>query len=97
MVQANPGVLLIDNYVNWVNLYNSQSDHAMWNSYVPDGIHPNDQGAQAVIVPEIQKVLLSQLPANQKALWNRVPEPTKLALLAAGVVGLSACAWRKRK
>ena len=40
VVQANPGVLLVDNYPNWLSLYNSQPAHTTWNSYVPDGIHP---------------------------------------------------------
>ena len=54
-------LLLIDHYQNWIQLYNSESDHAAWKSYVPDGVHPNPLGATKIILPEIQRVLESQL------------------------------------
>jgi len=61
MAQDNKGVLFIDTYQKWLDLYNSQPDHATWNSYVPDGIHPNAQGAKGIIVPSVQQELQGQL------------------------------------
>jgi lysophospholipase L1-like esterase len=84
-VAAANDLLLIDNYVNWVNLWNSQSDHAKWFQYIggPDYIHPNSAGATAVILPQVEASLMSQ-----------VPEPGTLLLVAvAGILGL---AWRRR-
>ena len=60
VVKANPGVLLIDNYHNWLSLFDSQADHSTWNSYVPDGIHPNANGARNIILPAVQNSLKSQ-------------------------------------
>lgn len=59
VAKAN-GLLLIDHYRNWLKLYDSEEDHATWKSNVPDGAHPNEKGAQIVILPEIQKVLKNQ-------------------------------------
>jgi len=64
VAQANQGVLFIDTYQKWLDLYNSQPDHATWNSYVPDGIHPNAQGAKAIIVPSVQQALQSEVTAK---------------------------------
>jgi acyl-CoA thioesterase-1 len=64
VVKANPGVLLIDNYHNWLSLFDSQADHSTWNSYVPDGIHPNANGARNIILPAVQKALNSQIEIN---------------------------------
>ena len=64
IAQANKGVLFIDTYHKWLDLYNSQPDHATWNSYVPDGIHPNAQGAKGIIVPSVQQALQSQVTAK---------------------------------
>jgi lysophospholipase L1-like esterase len=83
-VAATNGLLLIDNYVNWLNLF--VHDAATWHSYLPDGVHPNALGSQNVI-----------LPAIEMALTNQVPEPSCLALLVCGVVGASVYAWRKRR
>ena len=58
---ANKGVLFIDTYQKWLDLYNSQPDHANWNRCVPDGIHPNAEGAKAIIVPSVQQALQGQL------------------------------------
>ncbi len=60
VVRANPGVLLIDNYTNWIKLYNSQAGHSTWNSYVPDGIHPNADGDREVLIRQVQKKLKQQ-------------------------------------
>ena len=88
-VAAANGLLLIDHYPNWVDLYNSEGDHATWISYLDDyGVHPNEIGTQNVIMPEIKQ-----------ALMNQVPEPGTLVLLVTGLmlIGLLAYAWRKRK
>ena len=61
---ANKGVLFIDTYQKWLDLYNSQPDHANWNRYVPDGIHPNAEGAKGIIVPSVQQALQSQVKAK---------------------------------
>ncbi len=58
---AANGALLIDHYPNWMDLYNSQSDHATWKSYIPDDIHPNTAGTTQVILPEVQRVLNGQV------------------------------------
>jgi lysophospholipase L1-like esterase len=85
-VAAANHLLLIDHYPTWLNLYNSQADHATWSSYVPDTGHPNDLGAQKIIVPEIQQALLSQ-----------VLKPSCAALLIAGACAAGICrGWRRR-
>ena len=61
IARANKGVLFIDTYQKWLDLYNSQPDHATWNRYVPDGIHPNAEGAKGIIVASVQQALQGQL------------------------------------
>jgi hypothetical protein len=78
MAAANQ-LLLVDNYPNWLNLY--QTNPALWNAYVPDHIHPTDVGARNIILPEVQATLMSQ-----------VPEPGTLVLLAVAGLGV---AWRR--
>ena len=50
-VAAARGAVLVDNYPNWLAL--SKSEPARWHSYVPDGIHPNLTGVEAVLVPQV--------------------------------------------
>jgi acyl-CoA thioesterase I len=50
-------LILIDHYPMWLNLYNTNP--MLWNSYVPDGIHPNQAGNDAIVVPGIFKALQS--------------------------------------
>jgi acyl-CoA thioesterase I len=84
-VAAANHLLLVDHYPNWVSLYNSAP--TTWHSYVPDGIHPNVQGTQNVIVPEIER-----------ALMNEVPEPTVATMLVGGgLLGRLLHLWRKRR
>lgn len=81
-VAAANGLLLVDHYPTWVNLYNS--DPTTWNNYVSDGIHPNSLGVYNIILPEIQLALNAQ-----------VPEPGSFALLITGLIGLSVYAWQE--
>lgn len=59
-VAAAQGLLLIDHYPNWLEVYNS--DPTTWDSYVPDGIHPNSTGHQNVMMPELQQALEDAAP-----------------------------------
>lgn len=81
---ASNGALVIDNYSNWLDLYNSEPNHATWNFYVPDGLHPTALGSANVILPEIQRVLTAQ-----------APEPPMLGLASLGLVWLLLYRWRK--
>ena len=83
---AKNGVLLIDHEPNWIALYNSEADHATWKSYIPDDIHPNTIGATTVILPEIQRVLTSQVPESS---FLRLSCPSLL-----GLIGYAMCKWR---
>lgn len=49
------GVLLIDNNKNWSEL--QIKDKALFEKYIPDGVHPSAEGSIAVAMPEIKKVL----------------------------------------
>jgi acyl-CoA thioesterase I len=83
-VAAANELLLIDNYANWMNLY--QTDPATWRLYVPDGVHPNAEGSDKIILPEIERALMSQ-----------APEPTGMAmLLGCALVMLLVCLWKTR-
>jgi acyl-CoA thioesterase I len=84
-VAATNGLLLIDNYPNWLSLYNSQADHTTWKSYMDSiGVHPNPLGVGKIILPDIQQALKGQ-----------VPEPNSLLMLGAGVIALLWYARRK--
>jgi lysophospholipase L1-like esterase len=68
-VAAANHLLLVDHYPNWLDVYNSQPDHATWRSYVDSiGVHPNLLGTQNVIMPELQRALLSQVPEPPSAI-----------------------------
>lgn len=49
------GAILIDHYPNWLNVFNNQ--HATWDTYMADPVHPNQLGQDSVLVPELQAVL----------------------------------------
>lgn len=84
-VAAANGLLLIDHYPNWMNLYDSQPDHATWLGYMDGiGIHPNALGTENIIMPEIQRILLAQ-----------VPEPSGIVMLSIGLLGIFTYAWQK--
>lgn len=84
---ANSNVLLIDNYPNWVDLYNSEPNHATWLSYMDSyGIHPNAAGTQAITMPEIKRALLSQTPEPSSA----------MLLLTVGSVSAAMMGIRRR-
>lgn len=83
VAKAN-GLLLIDHYPTWVDLYSN--DPTTWHQYVPDHVHPGTLGTDKIIIPEIQKALNGQ-----------VPEPPAVCLIITGAIGLVACAWCKRR
>lgn len=85
-VAAANHLLLIDHYPNWMNLYNSESNHATWLSYTDVyGVHPNVSGTQQVVLPTIQGALMSE-----------APEPQSAILAAIGLLLLAAYGWRRR-
>ena len=53
------GATLVDNYPVWLGLYTTNP--TLWNSYVPDGIHPNSIGAANVITPQIRRTLAGRV------------------------------------
>lgn len=81
-VAASNGLLLIDNYPDWCNLYDT--DPATWHNYMmADNIHPNALGVENVILPNIQRALTSQ-----------VPEPNVFVLLlTASIFLLGYTVW----
>ena len=81
----NPRVVLVDNDPQWVSLY--ATNPTLWNTYVPDGIHPSSDGTAAVTFPDIRTALLAQA----------APEPGTLVLLVCGLLGWVAYAWRQRR
>ena len=54
-VAAAQGLLLIDHYPNWLDLYNT--DPTTWSSYLLDQVHPNTLGYQNILMPELQQAL----------------------------------------
>lgn len=54
-VAAQRHFLLIDHYPNWQKILKTEPQR--FNRYVPDGIHPNAEGCQAVITPSILHAL----------------------------------------
>lgn len=57
--------LLIDHYINWKNLL--ENNRKLFDEYVPDGLHPNVNGAKYIILPAILKVLYgdnSKIPSE---------------------------------
>lgn len=85
-IAAANNILLIDHYPNWLNVYNSEADHATWNRYVDAiGIHPVLLGTQNVIMPEIKRVLSSQ-----------VPEPDAAIMTTVGLMSMLAYVWWRR-
>lgn len=64
-VAAERNLLLIDHYVNWAAL--RDSNRAQFEKYIPDGIHPIAAGTTAIEFPELIRALT-------------VPEPGTCAL-----------------
>jgi acyl-CoA thioesterase I len=48
-------LLLVDHYPTWEKILNE--DPELFNTYVPDGIHPGTEGCKVVITPNITKAL----------------------------------------
>jgi lysophospholipase L1-like esterase len=55
-VAAAEGLLCIDHYANWKELYDG--NRTLFKTYVPDGLHPTAAGSTAVTTPAIQSALL---------------------------------------
>jgi acyl-CoA thioesterase-1 len=56
-VARQRGLLLIDHHVHWCELQGRQ--RALFESYIPDGIHPEATGCEAIILPELKARLTS--------------------------------------
>ena len=54
-VAKDRSLTLIDHEPNWQKIL--KDDPALFNKYVPDGIHPNATGCEKVIVPQLAKSL----------------------------------------
>jgi alpha-L-rhamnosidase len=70
-VAAQRGLLLIDNYINWVQLQNTNPN--LFEQYIPDGVHPTSEALLQIVIPAIISGL-------------RLPEPVSLNLALAGVM-----------
>jgi len=80
-VAKQRGLLLVDNYVNWEALHASNT--ALYESYLPDGLHPTAPGSLAITLPAIEAAL--------------TPEPaTLMAGTALGLVALMRAPRRRR-
>jgi len=60
-VATSQGLLLIDHYPNWLDLYNT--DPTTWDTYVDGGIHPTNTGYDNILMPELQQVLEAEASA----------------------------------
>ena len=54
-VARRRGLILVDNYPNWLKLLESGRDQFL--KRVPDGIHPQEPGYREVVLPELKRVL----------------------------------------
>jgi len=70
-VAAQRGLLLIDHYISWVQIQNTNPN--LFEQYVPDGVHPTAEALQQVVTPQI----IASLTA---------PEPTSATLILVLVV-----------
>jgi lysophospholipase L1-like esterase len=59
-VAAARGLMLIDHHPNWVAL--QQTAPASFQSYITDGVHPNDEGIAKITFPLLQWKLSGGLP-----------------------------------
>ncbi|MGV3531296.1 MAG: FAD-dependent oxidoreductase, partial [Chthoniobacteraceae bacterium] len=70
-VAAERGLLLIDHYPNWAELQTSNT--ATFQSYIPDGVHPNAAGTKAIVMPLLQEKLIGEIQFH-----TTTAEPTLL-------------------
>jgi lysophospholipase L1-like esterase len=61
-VAAERGLLLIDHYPNWVQL--RDSDPALFEQYIPDGVHPTPDALLQIVTPEIMRALTVPEPGT---------------------------------
>jgi acyl-CoA thioesterase I len=69
-VAAELSIKLVDNEPHWSSLL--ASNPVLFQSYVPDGVHPTNAAYEAVVLPTVQATL--------------VPEPSSLVLSGVAVV-----------
>ena len=63
--------ILIDHYPNWINLY--ETNAALFNAYIPDGVHPNATGHSDITMPEISKVLFNNAETTLNSEYHHSP------------------------
>lgn len=63
--------MLIDNYINWVQLQNTNPN--LLEQYIPDGVHPTSEALLQIVTSAIISALT-------------VPEPMSLNLALAGAM-----------
>jgi lysophospholipase L1-like esterase len=73
-VAAQRGLLLIDHYQNWTEL--RDNDLALFQQYIPDGVHPTAEALHEIVTPEIIRALT-------------VPEPASPVLACLGLFGMT--------
>jgi lysophospholipase L1-like esterase len=81
-VAAQRGLLLIDNYANWLALRNT--NESLFEQYVPDGVHPTAEALQQIVTPRIIHDLT-------------VPEPSGMAMLMVGCAAVASVDNRRRR
>ena len=59
------GFMLIDNYPLWKNLYDTNP--TLWATYVPDGLHPDDNGRANVCINNMVTTLENGVPQQDMA------------------------------
>jgi lysophospholipase L1-like esterase len=86
-VAAEQHLLLIDNYVSWKSIYDS--DLNTYKTYVPDGVHPTAAASTLITFNNVKTALTA------------VPEPSSSGLLATAALAAlilgrrSLAVWRK--
>ncbi len=58
-VATERGLLLIDHHPNWVALQNGNA--SLFQSHIPDGVHPVAAGTKAITIPLLQKRLIGAI------------------------------------
>jgi acyl-CoA thioesterase I len=69
------GLLLVDNYPQWLKLL--QDNPVLFNKLVPDGVHPQAEGYRTVLLPKLEKTLMSMVEkkTGTHPVLAQVPSP----------------------